>query len=111
MCCGTYFSSKKIDYQPDEFFHEGVAVVGSMWATVAVEHGEVQQVIVNMGDTETVLILLPETQNRCTADPRQTDLRYKDKRVKHTNDVICLLIILSCIYPSNYLFLPPFIPL
>lgn len=42
---------------------------------MAVEHGEVQQVVVDTGDTEAVLVLLPETQNRCAADPRQTDLR------------------------------------
>lgn len=42
---------------------------------MAVEHGEVQQVVMDTGDTEAVLVLLPETQNGRRADPGQTDLR------------------------------------
>lgn len=46
-----------------------------MRATMAVEHSEVQQVVMNTADAETVLVLIPKTENRRTADPRQTDLR------------------------------------
>lgn len=46
-----------------------------MRAAVAVEHGKVQQVVMDTGDTEAILVLLPETQNGRTADPGQTDLR------------------------------------
>lgn len=46
-----------------------------MRAAVAVEHGEVQQVVMDTGDTEAVLVLLPETQNGRRANPGQTDLR------------------------------------
>ncbi len=62
-------------FQPDKLLHEGVAEVGSVRAAVAVEHREVQQVVMDTGDTEAVLVLFPVTQNRRTADARQTDLR------------------------------------
>lgn len=45
-----------------------------MGAAVAIEYCEVQQVVMDTGKTETVLVLVPEAQNRCTADTRQTDL-------------------------------------
>lgn len=71
----NYFFLNK--FEPDKFLHEGVAVVSSMRAAVAVKHSEVQQVVIDTGDTETVLILLPETQNRRAANTRKTDLREK----------------------------------
>lgn len=41
---------------------------------MAVEHGEVQQVVMDTGDAETVLVLLPEAQDGRAADPGQADL-------------------------------------
>lgn len=61
--------------EPDKFLHEGAAVVSSVGATVAVEHSKVQKVVMDTSDAETVLVLLPEAQNRRTADSRQADLR------------------------------------
>lgn len=48
-----------------------------MRAAMAVEHSEVQQVVVDTADAETVLVLFPKTQNRRAADTRQTDLRWR----------------------------------
>lgn len=70
-------------FQPDMLLHEGVAVVSSVRAAVAIKHGKVKKVVMDTGDTETVLVLLPETQNRRTADPGQTDLRERVRSTIH----------------------------
>ena len=46
-----------------------------MRTAVAVEHGEVQHVVMDTAHAEAVLVLLPETQDGRTADPGQADLR------------------------------------
>lgn len=75
-----------------------MAVVGGVRAAVAVEHGEVQQVVLNAGHAETVLVLLPQAQHRGAADPRQADLRQSHSPVSvppstsdpaHTRPVTC----------------------
>lgn len=70
-------------YQPDKLLHEGVAVVGGVRAAVAVEYGKVQQVVMDTGNTEAILVLLPEAQDGRTADPGQTDLRGRRESVLH----------------------------
>lgn len=67
--------ASEASHQPDKLLHEGVAVVGGVRAAVAVEHGKVQQVVMDTGNTEAILVLLPEAQDGRTADPGQTDLR------------------------------------
>lgn len=49
------------EFSPDKLLHEGVAVVSSVRPTVAIKYSEVQQVVMDTGDTEAVLVLLPET--------------------------------------------------
>lgn len=57
---------------------------------MAVEHGEVQQVVVDTGDPEPVLVLLPETQHGRAADPRQTDLRGRSSPGQVTPEALTL---------------------
>ncbi len=85
-------------FQPDKLLHEGVAEVGSVRAAMAVEHREVQQVVMDTGDTEAVLVLLPVTQNRRTAHARQTDLRGRRFIISPT---IYLSLMYSFIHLSN----------
>lgn len=66
-------------FPPDELLHEGVAVVSGVRPAVAVKYCKVQQVVMETGDTEAVLVLLPEAQNRRRADPGQTDLKEDDR--------------------------------
>lgn len=88
--------------QPYEFLHEGAAVVGSMWAAMTIKHGEVQQVVMDTGDTESVLILLPETQNRRTADPRQADLRGRQiLTFNYLNTPTKLFLLSLCFVPLS----------
>lgn len=67
---------------------------------MAVEHGEVQQVVMDTGDTETIFVLLPEAQNRRTANPGQTDLRESGL----INSPIIHLFIHVFIHSSCYLW-------
>ena len=50
------------------------AVVGGVGSSVSVEHGQVEQVVMETTHPETVLIVLPLPQDRCTAHPGQTHL-------------------------------------
>lgn len=96
-------------YQPDELLHEGVAVVGGVRAAVAVEYGKVQQVVMDTGNTEAILVLLPEAQDGRTADPGQTDLSDRRESLHHfIHSSISLPIdeaAYSSIHPSSPLIL------
>lgn len=73
--CFHYFLVLKAENQPDELLHKGVAVVGSVRASVAIKYSKVQHAVVNPSNAETVLVLFSKTHSRWWSHPRQTDLR------------------------------------